>query len=271
MSLPPINLLLPQRFTFKDEFTDFPLHISSPSPAPLLTFLLLDRIHKVDEQEESSHTILLNCHGGKQAFTESLIDGTATSHFYLSEASSKGKYLAASTNLDMIHITHLHELRAVLYTLIESVDDDDDLARHKIDDVPDSQASSDGCAKLPILAITGMDIMHHSVGEASAQSMSRTLAALIDLSRSFNIVIHDSQPLSTEIDVCSGTVPRGFEDQKTTLEALYRRYISCEWHVPGVEKEGIWRYLGTKIGYKVQWDEDLNGECRDIKVVRLSL
>ncbi|CCG81599.1 protein of unknown function [Taphrina deformans PYCC 5710] len=280
MSLPPLNLLLPHNHTFKDEFTDYPLHITSTTPAALLTLILLHhaarRVTSHDELETERHSILINCAGTKEQFGNSLVsEESALSAFVTGRVTSKGKFLYASSKIDLVHVTTLHELRAILFLL--SVEPVSRAVDRILQDVPDSQDSSEetdntGSIHLPILALSGLDSLLRDAGELSAQGLLRTLSSAVDaVERRYNLIIHDSIPIDAELDIVSDAsrLPDVVAHRSTTFRKCYARYIACDWLVNGDgAKQGQWQYLDGG-GYKVYWQQNDHGETTNSRMERM--
>lgn len=294
MSLPPLNLLLAQRYTFKDYFTDYPLHITCPSVTPALTYLLTYHASSraVDATSHANHhkSLWLNCSIAKDQLPESLVDRDAPfRNFFAGDATSKGKYLWASNQIDIIHISTLYELRSILFTLLN-------YQRHEplpnllspgktvvpnaaepsqIQDSEESEFEQEEDLFRPLLVISGIDALHELAGELSGQGLGRTLASAVDATAvGYRLLIHSTVPLDTEIDVLNHggqPIPGSTEAPRTTLERVVQRYAGYDWIVPSGPnvRSGIWRFLDAREhgrSYTITWEEDESGECVDVKM-----
>lgn len=280
MSLPPLNLLLPHIYTFKDQFDEYPLLITSISPSLLISFILL--YHATETPVQKSILI----HYGELG--DALSHKTST--FLKSDASRKGKFLQAGTGVQIMQVKTLHELRALLFLLttckeasIEGTSDVDE--RHKdvatgvneTTSVADSEESliDDTGLALPLLAISGIDRVHRDAGELSAQGLSRTLASAMEAcGDQYKLVLYGDEDLDDDLALMndSSYLPDQLASATTTFRKVYKRYVACEWNDMFRSRdgrtEGLWRYLDGG-GYKVQWQQDDDGQCSNSSVARL--
>lgn len=239
------------------------------------------------------HSVLINCvSDSRDGFIESLTDtASAYAAWFRSNVTSRGKFLYAASMIDVIHVGTLHELRALLYLLLtnrsspksKGVVEGDERKQvgGTVLDVPDSQESttSDGGGGVqkaripPILAISGMDVLHREAGEFSAQGVSRTLASALDAAGdTYRLVIHDTVEIDSEMELLneSSQLPPHLDGTTTTLRKVYRRFVANDWDVSndGVAA-GRWRSLDDGGGYGVVWNLDEEGQCIESSISRL--
>lgn len=235
------------------------------------------RVSAHDEEDvREKHSILINCGGTKEQFGNSLVsEESALSTFLTGRATSKGKFLYASSRIDLIHVTTLHELRAILALL--SLEAAPDVDTRVLQDVPDSQDSSDemdtaGFPFLPILALSGLDSLLRDAGELSAQGLLRILSSAVDVVEGrYNLIIHDSIPIDAELNIVSdpSRLPDAVADASTTFRKCYARYIACDWVVNADgSNQGQWQYLDGG-GYKIHWQQNEHGEITDSRMERM--
>ena len=262
MSLPPLHLLLPHVQTFDDRFSDFPLHVQSPTSAALLVLCLLHHVSSTTTRK----TIILNLLD-KDRFSDGLLDRTQCSlaRFFRGDACYKGKFIQASGMISIVHIPSLFELRQVLLLFLMEADKYKEPTRQEI---PDSQASvSLRDADVPILAIFGMDEIHKSEETAlwSAQSLSQTCAAAVDAASAMNyhLIIHDiATTTADEIPVldASSSLPPGLINLMVSKSRIYQRFMKYAWTVVDAEESGEWIDYRTMVKTKCTWSTLLDGQ-----------
>lgn len=232
-----------------------------------------------------------------------------------SAACRKMWYRFAAARLEVVHVTTLAELRGVLYLLqhahspagaqdervqteraevpvtqgfdaeLAPSSQPDRIARSRRSS-PEDEQQNHKKSRRPLLAIAGIDRLHASAGEYTAQGLGRSLAALRELASQYAVIVHEGGDAS-EVPLLnsSARLPRAqqtaLHDRRTTIDEVYEKHgIGCTWTPDDTGlRSGVWRTSSSpssassdnskRSGYKVSWNQDPSGECRDVRLDRL--
>ena len=203
-------------------------------------------------------------------------------------ACRKVLYRFAMSRLEIVNVTSLQDLRGVLYLLKHETPPCDDGVLEveatqpgHVELAPASQpATRQGDAsrtrRRPLLAIAGFDSLHRVAGEYSAQGLGRTLASLREITTR-ELLVHDGGT-STEARLLSSAnkLPKQapMQDKMISIDAIYTKSgFPSSWTPDGAGLRcGVWRSMtrqGVASAYKVTWNQDPSGECREIRLERL--
>lgn len=225
MNLPPAFYFLPSHLRDTPEWStsSSPLLIVSDTPAELVTFAITFAQHS-----HSNASLVLITSQDRSSFVSSLIHTSVSSP---SSPLNSSLSILASDTITVYHVDTLAHLRVLLSSLQHS--------------------------EVGFLGVDSFISLHEAGSELSAQGISRTLAAMIDIASSSNGVLairETSESIERTVPVLNPGVGRGLSQATVSVTRILGRWIRGVWNQEA-NVEGDYSAEWTSPGerWDVQW------------------
>ena len=229
----PLDLILPHSSTCYTALNG-PLHVLYPSWHPALLVLL--------NHTGRQKSLILHCGGDHNAESE----GTFLDGFW-GMGWRYGRFVRAASQIEVIQIESLFELRSVLKLLA-------------FEGMEKEVADSESEVRKAVLMIHGFDKVHQEAGLWSAQGMSLTIACAMDAADAMDyelVICDDSQGEVSVVDA-AGQLPAGLLDLKVPIDEVYKQFCKASWRPDLHKSEGEWLDYESGEVARVTWTEDGN-------------
>jgi len=235
---PPTSFILPASANSRDELpaTSHPLLIVSETPIELVTFVL----NSAQRASLGDHLVLITTQS-KAALVSSITSSIfSSSSSTLTSASS----ILASDNVTIYHVDTLAHLRVLLSSLQHS--------------------------RIKLLAIDNLVSLHEPAAEFTAQGISRTLAAAINIISGSNGILVLREPqhiIDQSVPVLNSGISTTLSSSIVPVNRIIGRWIRAFW-LQGDNSEGncFAEYRSQGKRWRVQWTLQ-DGQVNDIQIL----